>query len=73
MWEVILNNILVDLLQAGVVLFLAHWGIRWMDRQNGHRFTELFEIMKENPNALAIYLAGRWLGVCMVVTGFIVV
>lgn len=67
MFDVIGLSALVDFAYAAIGVTAGFFGLRYLDRRAEASKWKPWAIMQENPNALAIYLAGRFFGLCYLV------
>lgn len=65
----LLTNAAVTGAYAAIALLSLFYFMRFLDARIEHGHWPMFEMIKENPLACAVYLAGRWIGACLLLWG----
>lgn len=60
-------DIVLRLIVGIIALFGVTLALRYYDRSSGRSFKDSFQIMKEEPRALATYYGARFIGACILI------
>lgn len=67
MIETMLLSFGAKLVCALAAVEMVVWLLRRLDKRAGFDFKEFFDDLKNDPSAAAYYLAGRFIGACLLV------